>query len=49
MAVLFACSTNQIADKAGPAAGFVAKTAAKGAFGAGKLVAKEAKAAPASE
>jgi len=44
-----ACSTNQVADNTGAAAGFVAKTAVKGTVGAGKLVVKGVKKVAGSE
>ncbi len=40
---LSACSTNQVVDTTVDASGFVVKTAAKGAVGAGKLAFKGAK------
>ncbi|WP_376870510.1 hypothetical protein [Albirhodobacter sp. R86504] len=39
---LSACSTDQVAGNTADATGFVAKTAVKGAYGAGKLAVKGA-------
>ncbi|PLS23428.1 hypothetical protein [Neptunicoccus cionae] len=44
-----ACSTNQVADATGATAGFVTKTAVKGAVGAGKLAVKGVKAVATSD
>lgn len=44
-----ACSTNQVADNTGAAAGFVVKTTVKGTVGTGKLAVKGAKRVAGSE
>ena len=49
MATVSACSTGQVIDNSVSTAGFVTKTAAKGAVGAGKLAVRGVKKVAGSE